>query len=126
MLEGDFYSSSGVMLDKLILGKDQIELSVNQKETACELASEFLFGRPVKKGEPGTYIEFIGPGGELVKSIKGFSGSCKSTGDYLRAKVVHRVQRKMVLCVNITLGHSPYLQTVVKISSVHKIFVNGS
>ena len=94
MLEGDFYSSSGVMLDKLILGKDQIELSVNQKETACELASEFLFGRPVKKGEPGTYIEFIGPGGELVKSIKGFSGSCKSTGDYLRAKVVHRVQKE--------------------------------
>jgi len=29
----------------------------------------------------------------LVKSVKGFSGSCKSTGDYLRAKVIHRVQK---------------------------------
>ena len=52
MLRGDFYSSSGVMLDQVIRAKDRIELSVNEKETKKELASKFLFGHPVKKGEP--------------------------------------------------------------------------
>ena len=93
MLRGDFYSSSGVMLDQVIRAKDRIELSVNEKETKKELASKFLFGHPVKKGEPGTYIEFIGPGGEVLKKIKGLSGSCEVDGAYLRAKVIHRVKK---------------------------------
>ena len=92
MLRGDFYSSSGVMLDKLVRGPSTIEISVNEEETACELASEFLFGRPVKKGEPGTFIEFIGPGGEVVKTVEGVSASCEAKGAYLRAKVIHRVK----------------------------------
>ena len=94
MLKGDFYSSSGVMLEKLVRGESHIELSVNKDETACELESEFLFGRPVRKGKPGTFIEFIGPGGEIAKSIEGTSGSCEVDGDYLRAKVTHRVKNK--------------------------------
>ena len=92
MLRGDFYSSSGVMLDKLVRGSSTIELSVNEEETAYELASEFLFGRPVKKGEPGTFIEFIGPGGEIVKTVEGVSASCVAKGACLRAKVTHRVK----------------------------------
>ena len=92
MLRGDFYSSSGVMLDKLVRGSSTIEISVNEEETACELASEFLFGRPVKKGEPGTFIEFSGPGGEVVKTVEGVSASCVAKGAYLRAKVIHRVK----------------------------------
>jgi predicted metal-dependent phosphoesterase TrpH len=94
MLRGDFYSSSGVMLDNLVLGDSHIEISVNQDETACELASEFLFGRPVKKGEPGTTIEFIGPGGEIVKTVEGFSANCNAESVYLRAKVTHRVKKE--------------------------------
>ena len=92
MLRGDFYSSSGVMLDKLVRGSSTIELSVNEDETACELASEFLFGRPVKKGKPGTFIEFSGPGGKVVKTVEGVSASCVAKGAYLRAKVIHRVK----------------------------------
>jgi hypothetical protein len=94
MLKGDFYSSSGVMLDKLNSGEDHIELSVNEEETACELASEFLFGRPVSKGNPGTIIEFIGPGGEVQKTVNGISASCEAQGTYLRAKITHRVKIK--------------------------------
>jgi hypothetical protein len=94
MLKGDFYSSSGVMLDKLKSGEDYIELSVNEEETACELASEFLFGRPVSKGKPGTFIEFIGPGGEILKMIAGLSGAYKADRAYLRAKVTRRVKNK--------------------------------
>ena len=33
MLPGDFYSSSGVILDQVIRAKDRIQLSVNEKET---------------------------------------------------------------------------------------------
>jgi hypothetical protein len=94
MLHGNFYSSSGVMLDKLVRGSSKIEISVNEDETACELASEFLFGRPVKKGEPGTFIEFSGPGGEIVKTVEGISASCEAKGSYLRAKVTHRVKKE--------------------------------
>ena len=94
MLRGDFYSSSGVMLEKLVRGSDHIELTVNEDETACELASEFLFGRPVKKGEPGTTIEFIGPEGEIVKTVQGTTANCKAKGAYLRAKVTHRVKKE--------------------------------
>ena len=93
MLKGDFYSSSGVTLDKLVRGATHIEVSVNEKETACELASEFLFGRAVSKGEPGTFIEFIGPGGEVQKTVNGISASCEARGTYLRAKVTYRVAR---------------------------------
>ena len=80
------------MLDQVIRAKDRIELSVNQKETKKELASKFLFGHPVK-GEPGTYIEFIGPGGEVLKKIKGLSQVMQVDGAYLRAKVIHRVKK---------------------------------
>ena len=93
MLKGDFYSSSGVMLDMLKSGEDHIELSVNEEETACELASEFLFGRPVSKGKPGTIIEFIGPGGEVLKAVTGLSASHQVEGAYLRAKVTRRVKK---------------------------------
>jgi len=94
MLKGDFYSSSGVMLEKLERGANHIELSVNEKETACELASEFLFGRPVSKGELGTFIEFIGPGGKVHKTFTGLSASYKTKEAYLRAKVTRRVKNK--------------------------------
>ena len=94
MLKGDFYSSSGVMLSKLIRGKSSIELEVDSKATAKELESEFLFGRLVKKGEPGTFVEFIGPQGEIVQSTGGNKASCKIKGAYLRGKVIHRVSKK--------------------------------
>ena len=94
MMKGDFYSSSGVILEKLVRGAKQIELSINEDETACELASKFLFGRTVRKGEPGTTIEFIGPKGEVVKTIQGTTAKCEAKGAYLRAKVTHRVKKK--------------------------------
>jgi len=94
MLRGDFYSSSGVMLEELVRGTNSIELSVNEDETACELASEFLFGRPVKKGKVGTTIEFIGPEGEVVKTVQGTTAKCEAKGPYLRAKVTHRVKNQ--------------------------------
>ena len=82
------------MLSKLVRGKSSIELEVDVQTTAKELESEFLFGRPVKKGELGTTIEFIGPGGEIVQSTSGNQASCKIKGSYLRGKVTHCVKKE--------------------------------
>ena len=94
MIAGDFYSSSGIILEKLAYGSTSIDIVVDDQGTKTELASEFLFGRPVTKGEPGTLIEFIGPGGEVYHSISGLSASCKVESAYLRAKVTRRVKKK--------------------------------
>jgi len=48
----------------------------------------------VKKGEPGTTIEFIGPEGEIVKTVQGSTAKCEAQGAYLRAKVTHRVKKE--------------------------------
>ena len=97
MTKGDFYSSSGVMLSKLYRGKSSIELEVDVQSTARELGSEFLFGRLVKNGEPETFVEFIGPGGEIVQSTSGNQASCKIRGAYLRGKVTHCVKKEDLL-----------------------------
>jgi hypothetical protein len=94
MTLGNFYSTSGVMLSKVVRGKTGIEVEVDQEATDKELSSKFLFGRLVKKGEPGTFIEFIGPEAEVVQSTSGSQASCKLKGAYLRCKVTLRVQAR--------------------------------
>lgn len=94
MNKGEFYSSSGVILKKVIVGKNRIEVQVDEKETSRELASKFLFGRSVKKGKPGTFIEFIGPGGEVVETISGNEATRVAIEDYMRCMVTHRVKKE--------------------------------
>ena len=94
MTEGNFYSSSGVMLKRAERGRKSISVEVDEKETAYELASKFLFGRLVKKGEPGTTIEFIGYGGKVVKTIAGNEGRCEAIDGYLRCKVTRRIKKE--------------------------------
>lgn len=94
MNKGDFYSSSGVILKKVIVGKNRIEVQVDEKETSRELASKFLFGRSVKKGKPGTFIEFIGPGGEVLETISGNEATRVAKEDYMRCMITHRVKKE--------------------------------
>ena len=94
MNKGDFYSSSGVILKKAVVGNSSIEVEVDEKETSRELASKFLFGRSVKKGKPGTFIEFIGPGGEVVETISGNEAIRDAKEDYMRCMVTHRVKKE--------------------------------
>ena len=94
MTKGNFYSSSGVMLKRAERGQKSISVEVDEKETSCEIASKFLFGRHVKKGEPGTTIEFIGYGGKVVKTIAGNEGSCEAIDAYLRCKVTRRIKKE--------------------------------
>ncbi|MDG0965464.1 MAG: CehA/McbA family metallohydrolase [Opitutales bacterium] len=94
MNKGEFYSSSGVILKKVIVGKNRIEVQVDEKETSRELASKFLFGRSVKKGKPGTFIEFIGPGGEVLETISGNEATRVTKEDYMRCMITHRVKKE--------------------------------
>ena len=94
MNRGDFYSSSGVILKKVIVENSRIEVEVDQEETARELTSPFLFGRSVKKGEPGIFIEFIGPGGEVLETVSGNQASCEAEKEYLRCMITHRVKKE--------------------------------
>ena len=93
MNRGDFYSSSGVILKKVMVANSRIEVEIDEEETARELTSQFLFGRPVKKGKPGTFIEFIGPGGEVEETVSGKQASCEAKKDYLRCMITHRVKK---------------------------------
>jgi hypothetical protein len=78
----------------LIVDKNQIEVEVDKEETARELTSKFLFGRPVKKGKPGIFIEFIGPGGEVIESVSENQASCEAEKEYLRCMITHRVKKQ--------------------------------
>jgi hypothetical protein len=83
-----------VILKKVIVENSRIEVEVDQQETARELTSPFLFGRPVKKGEPGIFIEFIGPGGEVLETASGNQASCEAEKEYLRCMITHRVKKE--------------------------------
>jgi hypothetical protein len=93
MNRGDFYSSSGVILKKVMVANSRIEVEIDEEETARELTSQFLFGRPVKKGKPGTFIEFIGLGGEVEETISGIKANREAKEDYLRCMITHRVKK---------------------------------
>ncbi len=94
MNRGEFYSSSGVILKKVVVGKSQIEIEVDEEATARELTSKFLFGRSVKKGKPGTFVDFIGPGGEVEETISGIKASRIATQEYLRCMITHRIKKE--------------------------------
>ena len=96
MLAGNFYSSSGVILKVLKPRKNSITVEVDTTATDKELTSPILPGSPIKAGNPGYEISFIGPGGEAVKTVKGTRATCKVPDDkaYLRAKVTLRKHRK--------------------------------
>jgi hypothetical protein len=76
-----------------MVANSRIEVEIDEEETARELTSQFLFGRPVKKGKPGTFIEFIGPGGEVEETISGIKANREAKEDYLRCMITHRVKK---------------------------------
>ena len=94
MTRGDFYSSSGVMLKKVLRHTDEISIEVDEIATDKELASPILIGRVVKEGKPGYLIEFIGPKGKVIQSSLETKASCAVHLPYLRCKVTRRIKRE--------------------------------
>ena len=94
MTRGDFYSSSGVMLKKVVRHTDEISIEVDEIATDKELASPILIGRVVKEGKPGYLVEFIGPKGKVIQSSLETKASCAVHLPYLRCKVTRRIKRE--------------------------------
>jgi len=94
MTKGDFYSSSGVMLKEVVRQPAKIAIEVDEIATDKELDSPILAGRKVKEGKPGYWIEFIGPGGKVIRTSSETKASCPVNLPYLRCKVTRRVKGK--------------------------------
>jgi hypothetical protein len=92
MDRGDFYASSGVFLAKVEAGADEYRVEVDAEATGVELAKgSVALAKPPAGAtpKPGWRIEFIGPGGAVVRAVDGRSASCPRDRKlaWLRAKV---------------------------------------
>jgi predicted metal-dependent phosphoesterase TrpH len=91
MLQGDFYASNGVFLKTCRRGAGAYLIEVDAERTRGELTSSpALRGKPIDDGTEGFRIEFIGPHGKILDTIKGQQGRFKIDRaiPYVRAKVV--------------------------------------
>ena len=91
MYRGDFYATSGVMLSKAEAGGRRISVTVDKRATDRELSSSFVVGHAVAEGETGFAIQFIGPEGRVLETVRGTEASYSLTDEYsyVRAKVVY-------------------------------------
>lgn len=90
MVQGNFYASNGVFLKVCNTGSDTYVIKVDAERTLKELTSSpTLRGRHVDNGPEGYRIEFIGPNGDLLETIRGEKGrfKIKKSAPYVRAKV---------------------------------------
>ncbi len=71
MRRGDFYASSGVMLRTVRAAGGWYEVVIDAAATRRETASTLLIGRTLEQAVPGYRIEAIGPGGNIVGSVRG-------------------------------------------------------
>lgn len=92
MRNGNFYASNGVILKTLKVRDNTFEVEVDEEATQKELSSEILYGKHVEQGEPGYSIDFIGPDGVIVHSVKDVSATFKvpDTKSYVRCKITFR------------------------------------
>ncbi len=89
MASGDFYASNGVFLNTYERGPGEYVVEADVERTAEELTSAVLRGRQVKYGDAGYRIDFIGPDGRVLETIKGTNGRHKISNamPFVRAKV---------------------------------------
>jgi hypothetical protein len=92
MIQGDFYSSSGVILKECAVSDGQYIVQIDTEQTKQELALEELHGNRTIKKEVGYLIEFIGPQGTTLSSFNATEArfSIDSTQAYIRVKITCR------------------------------------
>jgi hypothetical protein len=90
MAAGDFYASSGVVLKSVTLGSNTLRVTVDRKATLSMAAQDTVLGKRIGDAPPWQ-IEFIGPGGEVLKTMKGPRSSYRASEDlpYVRCKVTY-------------------------------------
>ena len=91
MYRGEFYATSGVMLDVAENRSDRISIGIDEEATERELSSSFVVGHLVEEGEVGFKIQFIGPEGRLLRETDKLNASFGVTAEhsYARAKAIY-------------------------------------
>jgi len=89
MERGDFYATSGVILNDVSTGDGAYAVSVDEVATEASLKSEFVIGRRVDDAKPGCVIEFIGPEGKVLLRSEAAAASfdVTETHAYVRCRV---------------------------------------
>ncbi|NQV14207.1 CehA/McbA family metallohydrolase [bacterium] len=92
MQQGLFYASNGVMLKRYSRSKRRYLIEVDLDKTLKELDSPDIHGKRISTGEPGFFIEFIGPGGEILSVSKSPKASyaVNHSAAYVRGKITFR------------------------------------
>ncbi len=91
MRGGHYYATSGVLLDDVRRGR-RYAVRVDPEATRREMGSPYLTGHHVDEGPPGFEIQFVGPDGEILKSVHDTEASFTIPDGhaYVRAKVIFR------------------------------------
>ena len=89
MVNGNFYSTNGVILKEYYASQNEYSVKVDEGKTLKELSSPEILGRLVPGKEEGFLIEFIGPQGEVLSQTHSHEASFKidTSLNYVRAKV---------------------------------------
>jgi len=95
MLDGEFYSSNGVFLKTYDRNHKTYTIEIDDIKTQQILSSAVINGNKSAGVESGYTIEFIGQNGNLLKKVKGLSGTYKTNKSnlYVRAKVTFTRKR---------------------------------
>jgi len=92
MVNGNFYSSNGVILSECSVKDDIYSIKINMEKTLKELASPDVRGKHISNNKEGFIIEFIGPAGEVlsVSNSETANFSIDNNHAYVRAKITLR------------------------------------
>lgn len=92
MNHGRFYASNGVFLNICETIDSIYSIKIDTAATARELQSPEIFGKKVRKQDSGFFIDFIGPGGELLSHTEGITSDfiISAENAYVRAKATFR------------------------------------
>lgn len=95
LLRGDFYATSGVMLADVAVTEHAegrvLTVVVDRAATEAELAGGLVIGRRVDRADEGWRIEAIGPGGEVLHTVRGEAATFVVTPEhaYVRCKITY-------------------------------------
>ncbi len=94
MVDGHFYSSSGVFLETCQFDSDGYSVSIDLKKTMDELKSPILRGRKIQEGIEGFRIEWISKDGAVLSTDRALTArySGKKSDMYIRPKIVYTRQ----------------------------------
>jgi hypothetical protein len=95
MAKGDFYASSGVILNNILKDKKIYQIEVNVDETLREIESPYVVGYKNDQANEGFLIEFVTESGKVINSSSGNSAKVDvpSGVKYLRGKVTYSRNR---------------------------------